>query len=88
MQTLRDTLKQAQENRVAIGHFNVADLDLLKAVFRAAHELKVPVIIGVSEGERKFIGVRQIAALVRVCAMNSIFPYFLTQIIPTPCRKL
>jgi fructose/tagatose bisphosphate aldolase len=38
MQTLRDTLKQAQENRVAIGHFNVAELVLLKAVLRAAHE--------------------------------------------------
>src|SRR5215467_13666016 len=36
MQTLRDVLKQAEENHVAIGHFNVADLVLLKAVFDAA----------------------------------------------------
>jgi fructose-bisphosphate aldolase, class II len=58
-------LEQAQENRIAISHFNVANLVLLKPVLRAAHELKVPVIIGVSEAEREFIGVRQIAALVR-----------------------
>jgi fructose-bisphosphate aldolase, class II len=77
MQTLRDTLKQAQENRVAIGHFNVADLVLLKAVLRAAHELKVPVIIGVSEGEREFIGVCQIAALVRSLRDEFDFPIFL-----------
>src|SRR5215467_11888061 len=65
MQSLRDILDQAQKNRVAIGHFNVADLVLLKAVFAAARELRVPVMVGASEGEREFIGVRQIAALVR-----------------------
>src|SRR5215471_2214795 len=77
MQTLRDVLKQAEENRVAIGHFNVADLVLLKAVFAAAQELKVPVIIGVSEGEREFVGVRQIAGLVRSLREEFDFPIFL-----------
>ena len=77
MQSLRDTLEQAEKNRVAIGHFNVADLVLLKAVLRAAHELTVPVIIGVSEGEREFIGVRQIAALVRSLRDEFDFPIFL-----------
>src|SRR5215813_6165872 len=77
MQILRDVLKQAEENRVAIGHFNVADLVLLKAVFAAARELKVPVRIGVSEGEREFIGVRQIAGLVRSLREEFDFPIFL-----------
>ena len=77
MQTLRDVLKQAEENRVAIGHFNVAGLVLLKAVFAAAQELKVPVMIGVSEGEREFIGVRQIAVLVRSLRDEFDFPIFL-----------
>jgi fructose-bisphosphate aldolase class II len=77
MQILRDVLKQAEENRVAIGHFNVADLVLLKAVFAAAQELKVPVIVGLSEGEREFIGVRQIAVLVRSLREEFDFPIFL-----------
>jgi len=77
MQTLRDVLKQAEENRVAIGHFNVADLVLLKAVFAAAQELKVPVMVGVSEGEREFVGVRQIAGLVRSLREEFDFPIFL-----------
>jgi fructose-bisphosphate aldolase class II len=77
MQILRDVLKQAEENRVAIGHFNVADLVLLKAVFAAAQELKAPVMIGVSEGEREFIGVRQIAILVRSLREEFDFPIFL-----------
>ena len=36
MQRLRDALRKAQDERAAIGHFNIADLVLLKAVFAAA----------------------------------------------------
>jgi fructose-bisphosphate aldolase class II len=45
MQVLRDVLERAQQRRVAVGHFNfnVADLVLLKAMFSAAQELRVPV---------------------------------------------
>jgi fructose-bisphosphate aldolase, class II len=65
MHTLRHALGQAQQNGVGIGHFNVADSVQLNAVFTSAKELNVPVLVGVREGEREFIGVRQIAALVR-----------------------
>jgi ketose-bisphosphate aldolase len=77
MHGLRDTLECAQKNGVAVGHFNVSDLILLKAVFTAAIELKVPVLLGVSEGERAFIGDRQIAALVRSLREEFDFPIFL-----------
>jgi fructose-bisphosphate aldolase class II len=77
MHSLRNVLAQAQKNGVAIGHFNVADLVLLKAVFAAAQELKVPIMVGVSEGEREFIGVRQIAVLVRSLREEFDFPIFL-----------
>ena len=46
---------QAEETGMAIGHFNVADLVLLKAVFAAAREVKVPVLVGrVRGGARVF----------------------------------
>ena len=77
MQTLRDRLEEAQKNGVAIGHFNVADLVLLRAVFAAAQELNVPVIIGLSEGEREFIGTRQVAVLVQSLREEFDFPIFL-----------
>jgi fructose-bisphosphate aldolase, class II len=77
MQTLRSVLEQAQKNGVAVGHFNVSDLVLLKAVFAAAQKLNVPVMVGVSEGEREFIGVRQIGALVRSLREEFDFPIFL-----------
>ena len=77
MHNLRDVLNHAQEKRVAVGHFNIADLVLLKAVFSAARELNVPVLVGASEGEREFMGVRQIAVLVRSLREEFDFPIFL-----------
>jgi ketose-bisphosphate aldolase len=77
MNSLGDVLQKAQENRVAIGHFNISDLVLLKAVFTAARELNVPVLVGLSEGEREFVGVREIAAFVRSLREEFNFPIFL-----------
>jgi fructose-bisphosphate aldolase, class II len=77
MRRLRDLLQKAQQNGVAIGHFNVSDLVLLKAVFTAARELNAPVLVGLSEGEREFVGTRQIAAFVRSLREEFDFPIFL-----------
>jgi fructose-bisphosphate aldolase, class II len=70
-------LEHAQKNRVAIGHFNVSDLVQLKAVFSSAQELNVPVLVGASAGERAFMGVKQIAALVRSLREEFDFSIFL-----------
>src|ERR1700678_3583908 len=77
MQPLRNVLEEAQSNGVAVGHFNVSDWILLKAVFASAQELKVPVIVGASEGERAFLGVSQIAAVVRSLPEEHSEPIFL-----------
>jgi fructose-bisphosphate aldolase class II len=65
MMSLREALQEADRKRVAIGHFNFSDLVTLKAIAEAARELSVPVLAGVSEGEREFMGVPQVAALVK-----------------------
>ena len=77
METLRKILEQADANGVAIGHFNISELVALKAAFEAARELNVPVVVGASEGERKFMGVRQVAALVKSLREEYGFPIFL-----------
>ena len=77
MNELRGVLENAESNGTAIGHFNISDWILLKAVFAAAYELKVPVIVGVSEGERAFLGVAQVATLVRSLREQEGFPIFL-----------
>ena len=65
MKDLREALLEAEKNKVAIGHFNISDSEGFKAVVEVARELGVAVIIGVSEGEREFIGAEEAVALVK-----------------------
>ncbi len=65
MKTYRECIADAYKNKVAIGHFNISNLETLKGIIEAAKELNVPVIIGASEGERDFIGIKQVVALVK-----------------------
>lgn len=77
MKTLRKILEEADGSSVAVGHFNISDLVTLQAAFDAARGLNVPVIVGVSEGERQFMGVQQVAALVKSLREEFDFPIFL-----------
>jgi fructose-bisphosphate aldolase, class II len=77
MTTLRAVLQEAESKRVAIGHFNFSEIAVLKAAVAGALELRVPVLVGVSEGEREFLGVQQAAALVRSLREELDYPIFL-----------
>ncbi len=77
MKTLRQYIQEAGENGVALGHFNIANLEMLKGIFNAAKKLNVPVIIGAAEGERKFMGTKQIAILVKSLREENDYPIFL-----------
>ncbi|MCW9054579.1 MAG: class II fructose-bisphosphate aldolase [Candidatus Pacebacteria bacterium] len=77
MKTLRECIADAETKKVALGHFNVSDTEQLHAIVRAARELDVPVIIGTSEGERDFVGVRQAAVLVKSMREEFDHPIFL-----------
>jgi len=75
--SVRDVLTQLEKEGAALGHFNVSDQVLLKAVVAAAAETKLPVLIGASEGEREFFGARQLGALVKSMRQDSDVPIFL-----------
>jgi fructose-bisphosphate aldolase class II len=77
MKTLREILADADARHVAVGHFNISDLGALKAIFAAGRELQLPLLIGVSEGEREFIGVKQAAALIKSLRDEYDYPIFL-----------
>ena len=77
MKSLLEYLQEADEKKVAVGHFNISDLAALKAIFASAKKLNFPVIIGLSEGERDFVGVSQAAALVSSIRHEHNFPIFL-----------
>lgn len=75
--TLREYIAAARNESVAVGHFNISTADGILAVADAAKELGLPVIIGVSEGERDYVGVRQVAAIVRSLREERNQPIFL-----------
>ncbi len=75
--SLREYIRDAEARKVAIGHFNIANIEMLNGILTAAKKLNVPVIIGASEGERDFIGVAQCVALIKSLREQYNFPIFL-----------
>jgi fructose-bisphosphate aldolase, class II len=64
MTTLLEVLCAAETRKIAIGHFNVSDLVMLYGVVEAARERDLPVVVGVSETERRFFGLAQLVSIV------------------------
>ncbi len=77
MKTLREYIQEADKKGVAIGHFNISNLEALHAIYNAARKLGVPVIIGLSEGEENFVGREESVALVRALRERDNYPIFL-----------
>ena len=74
---LRSVLSGAQTKGAAIGHFNISDVAIWKGVVGAAQDMQTAVIVGVSEGERTYLGTRQIAAVIRSLDDETDVPIFL-----------
>ena len=77
MKTLREYIKEAEEKHVAIGHFNISNLEALHGIYNAAKKLNLPVIIGLSEGEEKFVGREEGEALIKTLRDRDNYPIFL-----------
>ena len=76
-ESLRECIARVEKEKKAIGHFNISNVEMLWGIFRAAKELDLPVIIGVSEGERQFIGVKQCVALIKTIREEYNYPIYL-----------
>lgn len=75
--SLRELIYEARKKNVAIGHFNVSNLEAVHAIVSAATKLQVPVILGVTESEEKFFGLEEIVAVVKVLKEKSNIPIYL-----------
>lgn len=62
---LTELIQEAEQEKIAIGHFNIGNLEQLKAIAHVGGKLRVPVIIGVSEGERAYLGVKHVVDFVK-----------------------
>ena len=75
---LNEYLRQARKNGTAIGHFNFATEDVLKALVAGSKEAGAScVMAGTSEGEADFIGLKEAVAMTRAVAEDFQFPVFL-----------
>jgi len=74
---LKDYFRKAQKEHWAIGQFNFSTIEQLRAILAAAEKLKSPVILGTSEGESKFLGLRESIALVEISKTKWQVPAFL-----------
>ncbi len=77
MKTLMEIVKDAENKKTAVGHFNISNIEGLWGIFQAARSLNLPIIIGLSEGERDFVGVRQAVALVKSLREEFNYPIFI-----------
>ncbi len=76
--TLQDYFANARKAGYAIGHFNFATADVLRAIVEGARAGGAPcVMVGASEGESAFLGLTTTVALVRAIREASGFPVFL-----------
>lgn len=62
---LIETIHSAEKKGIAIGHFNIGNLEQLKAIAHVGVRLNVPIVIGVSEGERAYLGVRHVVDFIK-----------------------
>src|SRR3989344_2502021 len=75
---LNHYLQQAKEKKEAIGHFNFATADVLKAIVEGSKEAGAKtVMVGTSEGEANFLGLKEAVALVKAVGEDYNFPVFL-----------
>jgi fructose-bisphosphate aldolase class II len=66
MRPLREVIQEYKAKGRAIGHFNFSDSNQLKAIIDASRETNLPVIAGLSEGERDYFPFMQARALVEL----------------------
>lgn len=64
MKTLREVITEYRQEKKALGHFNFSDSNQLMAIAKAAMETNLPVVVGLSEGERDFFPLAVARALV------------------------
>ena len=68
---------KARKEGWAIPQFNWSTPEMLKGIVRAAVSLKSPLLLGTSEGDSEFVGLRQAAVLVEAWREDTGLPIFL-----------
>lgn len=84
MKTLKEYINEYEGRKKAIGHFNVATIEMLWGVVNAARQLsaevgeQVPIVLGMTENERDVFGVHEAVEIVKtIRETDGGYPVFL-----------
>ena len=77
MKNIKGYLKNTITSHWALGHFNFSENGALRAIVQAAFNLKAPIFVGTSEGERRHVGTKETVALVKAFREEFQIPIFL-----------
>lgn len=72
--TTKDLLTIAQQNKFAIGAFNVNDMEIVQGIVSAAIELSSPVILQISKGAREYANPLYLKKLIEAAEEESQLP--------------
>lgn len=72
-----DVLNTARKQGWALGAFNAANIETLKAIVQAADVLRAPVIVESSGGETNFFGADEFASIVAIMRRKHNLPIFI-----------
>src|SRR5258708_5302991 len=73
----KELILKAKSGGYAIGAFNAANIETIKAITQAAKKLNSPVILEASDGEVSYIGMAQIVALKKIYQVELGIPIIL-----------
>ncbi|WP_248924330.1 class II fructose-1,6-bisphosphate aldolase [Paenibacillus hamazuiensis] len=65
---LTSMLTKAKEEKYAVGHFNLINLEFTQAIAEVAHEERSPVIFGVGEATIRYMGLDYVSAIAKTAA--------------------
>ncbi|MDD3728866.1 MAG: class II fructose-bisphosphate aldolase [Candidatus Pacebacteria bacterium] len=77
MKSLHSYFEKAKKEKFAVGQFNFSTIEQMKSTIRAAKKMESPVILGTSEGEGKFFGLKEAFVMKEIINLEYNVPVFL-----------
>jgi fructose/tagatose bisphosphate aldolase len=73
---MREVIHRAKNEKWALGEFNMSNLEVLQAIVAASNELHSPVIVGISMGTLKHVGLNYLHGLIPAAKTEAQVPLF------------
>ena len=75
-ESIMEVISRARREKWALGEFNMSNLEVLQAIVAAANELRSPVIVGVSMGTLRYVGLNYLHGLIPAARSEAQVPLF------------